>query len=130
VTPRERSDSTNDIALRLAVAFAFVVTGADKFIATDHWVPLFDAIGAGQWFRVVTGIVETVGGLLFLVPAATVIGAAMLIATMTGAMLVHIVIFRHPGNSLFPAVYLAGVIVAFLKLQSSRRAALSNATRH
>ena len=120
---QERSDKTSDVALRLAVAFAFVVTGADKFIALDHWVPLFNEIGVGQWFRVFTGIVEITGGLLFLIPAATVVGAAMLIATMTGAMLVHIVLFKHPANSLFPAVYLVGVIIAFLQLRDRKAGA-------
>jgi uncharacterized membrane protein YphA (DoxX/SURF4 family) len=120
----DRADPATNVALRLSVAVAFVLTGADKFPAdaASHWVRTFDAIGLGQWFRYATGVVEVVGGLLFLVPATTTLGAGLLVATMLGAMGVQAFVFGRPADSLFPAVYLAGVVLAYLKLRAMRRA--------
>jgi putative oxidoreductase len=114
-----KPDSVTQWALRVSVAFAFVLTGADKFTAA--WVQPFEMIGIGQWFRYFTGGVEIVGGLLFLWPAATTVGALLLVATMVGAMVTQAVIFRHPLDALFPGLYLAGVTAAFLKLRSDRK---------
>ena len=117
---RTTSDPATSFALRLSVALVFSLVGLEKLIPrfSSSWVQTFATIGVGQWFRYVTGIVELVGGLLFLFPAATAAGAAMLIATMCGAMAVHIFVFKHPGNSLFPAMYLVGVLLAFAKLRA------------
>jgi uncharacterized membrane protein YphA (DoxX/SURF4 family) len=126
---RQTSQSGPDLAtswaLRVSVALVFVVTGLDKFPSgpASYWVHTFDAIGLGQWFRYFTGIVEVAGGLLFLVPTAvaTALGAGILVATMAGAMLVHILLFKHPADSLFPAAYLVAVVLAFVKLRSTGR---------
>jgi putative oxidoreductase len=120
----DRTDPATNVALRLSVAVAFALTGADKFPAdaASHWVRTFDAIGIGQWFRYATGIVEVAGGLLFLIPAATTLGAGLLVATMLGAMAVQAFVFGRPADSLFPAAYLAGVVLAYVKLRAMRRA--------
>lgn len=76
-------------AVRVGVAFVFVLVGLEKVQAASapSWIQIFDAIGFGQWFRYFTAIVECLGGLLFLIPAATTIGAAMLASAMVGAMI-------------------------------------------
>ena len=102
-------------ALRLSVALIFALTGLEKFSVSPYWSQVFDAIGLGQWLRYFTGAVELIGGLLFLVPPATIAGAGLLVAAMSGAMAVHIVVFRHPADSVFPGAYLIGVVLAFLK---------------
>jgi uncharacterized membrane protein YphA (DoxX/SURF4 family) len=118
-------DRTSDWAVRICVAAVFTLTGAEKFSdSAFSWVQTFGAIGLGQWFRYFTGGVEVLGAVLFLVPAATMLGAAMLIATMCGAMAVQVIVFHHPANMLFPGVYLLGVALAFAKLRSSSRRAL------
>jgi len=113
-------------ALRISVALVFAGTGLEKFSAdpTSYWVHVFANIGLGQRFRYFTGIVETLGGLLFLIPRATTVGAALLVASMVGAMTVHIFVFKHPADSLFPGVYLVGVVVAYARLRTPRRAAM------
>jgi putative oxidoreductase len=122
VTQPKKSDPATTWALRIGVAVIFSLVGVEKFSSnpTSYWVHVFNAIGFGQWFRYFTGIVEMLGGLLFLIPAATTIGAAMLIATMCGAMLVHLVVFRHPGDSIFPGLYLIGIVLVFAKLRGDR----------
>jgi uncharacterized membrane protein YphA (DoxX/SURF4 family) len=118
------SSSATTLALRISVALVFAGTGLEKFSGdpTSYWVHVFAAIGLGQWFRYFTGVVETVGGLLFLIPRATILGAALLIASMVGAMVVHVVVFKHPADSLFPGLYLVGVVLAYAKLRVSTTA--------
>ena len=119
--PPDQSDPATSIAIRISVALVFTLTGLDKFLQSPHWDHVFKAIGWGQWFRYFTGAVEILGGLMFLLPVTTTLGAALLVATMLGAMTVQFVVFHRPADSLFPGAYLAGVIAAYLKLRSGRR---------
>ena len=114
------TDSATAIAVRISLALVFVLTGIDK-VATGsqpHWVHIFAEIGIGQWFRYATASIEIIGGLLCLIPLTTTLGLAMLACTMLGAMSVHVFIFHHPADALFPGAYLAGVILAYLKLRT------------
>ena len=43
------------------IAAAFLAAGAAKLAGVPFMVDLFAQIGLGQWFRVVTGVVEVVG---------------------------------------------------------------------
>jgi uncharacterized membrane protein YphA (DoxX/SURF4 family) len=98
--------------LRGGVAAFFLLVGLDKFPSGPGapWVAVFEQIGLGQWFRYFTGVVEVVGGALFLLPRTCLIGAGMLGCTMLGAMLVHIVIRHSVASSVIPAVLLAAVV--------------------
>lgn len=116
---QDRSDPATAWAIRLSIAVVFVLTGVDKFLpnSSTYWIHVFGLIGLGDWFRYFTGIIEIVGGLLFLVPIATIGGAAILVVTMLGAMVVQAVVLKHPADSIFPALYLFGVVLAFGKLR-------------
>jgi putative oxidoreductase len=116
------SDSAANWAVRICVAMVFVLTGSEKFLAgsAPYWIDIFDAIGFGQWFRYFTGFVEGAGGLLFLIPATTAAGAAMLACAMIGAMVTQAVVLHHPADSIFPGLYLTAVIAAYVKLQRAR----------
>ena len=99
----------------------FVLTGLDKFLPTSsaYWIRVFGLIGLGDWFRYFTGVLEIIGGLLFLVPMATIAGAAILVVTMLGAMVVQAAVLKQPADSIFPAIYLFGVVLAFGKLRKT-----------
>ena len=101
----------------------FSLVGLDKLVPqlSAPWIQTFNAIGIGQWFRYCTGLIELAGGLLFLVPRATIVGAALLIATMCGAMFVQAFVLGHPGDALFPGLYLIAVVLASAKLGVFRR---------
>lgn len=116
------SDPATDWAIRISVAVVFSLTGIDKVApgTSAFWIHSFDLIGLGQWFRYFTCAMEVIGGLLFLVPRATVIGLGILSATMVGAMAANAFVFHHPGNALFPGLYLLGVVLAYRKLSSGR----------
>jgi len=105
------------------VAVVFSLVGLDKLVPqlSAPWIQTFNAIGLGQWFRYCTGLIELAGGLLFLVPRATIVGAALLIATMCGAMFVQAFVLGHPGDAFFPGLYLIAVVLASAKLRVFRR---------
>jgi putative oxidoreductase len=120
VTPSNRPDPATNLAIRISVALVFVLTGFDKFLQSPQWDQVFKAIGWGDWFRYFTGIVEMAGGLMFLLPATTTVGASLLAAAMIGAMTFHIAVLRQPANILFPGAYMVGVLLAYQMLRSKK----------
>jgi putative oxidoreductase len=79
---------------QVALAAMFLMAGGSKLAGVPAMVSLFDAIGVGQWFRYVTGVIEVTSGIALLVPAAAVFGAMLLIPTMLGAIVVNVFIAR------------------------------------
>lgn len=96
--------------VRILLALAFGAAGIAKLAAVPQMVQVFEAIGIGQWFRVVTGLVEVTGAVLLLVPATGFIGALLLTATMVGAVATHLALI---GGSAVPALVL-GLLSAFV----------------
>jgi uncharacterized membrane protein YphA (DoxX/SURF4 family) len=102
--------------IRVGVAAVFVIFGAEKFSddASSHWVRLFHEIGWGDRFRYFTGVVEVLGGLLVLIPRTALIGVALLIMTMAGAVIIVACVLGRHADSVFPAVLLVALIgIAF-----------------
>ncbi len=91
----------------LALAFAGAASG--KLFGQPEMVALFDAIGVGQWFRYVTGLVELAGAALILIPKTRVIGAGLLAGTMLGAITAHLFVLHTAPTG--PVVLLALVSV-------------------
>jgi uncharacterized membrane protein YphA (DoxX/SURF4 family) len=58
----------------------FLMSGGSKLAGVPAMVSLFDAIGLGQWFRYVTGVIEVAAGTSLLVPAAAVPLVLLLLA--------------------------------------------------
>ena len=115
-----QADPATTFAIRISVALVFFITGLDKFLQSPEWDQVFRLIGWGNWFRYFTGIVEMAGGLMFLLPATTTLGAILLTAAMLGAMTYHIVVVRQPANVLFPGAYLVGELLAYQLLRRKR----------
>ena len=102
--------------LRVLVAVLFVLFSIGKFNSDPRgeWFRIFARIGFGQWFRVATGWIELIGGLLFLLPGTARLAAIPLAATMVGAMIADMVVLGNPLFSIIPGALLALVlIVAF-----------------
>ncbi len=76
-------------------------------------VAIFDQIGAGQWFRIFTGVVEIAGAIAILLPVTVAFGAVLLAVTMIGAVFTHLVLI---GGNPLPAIVLLAItsIVAWL----------------
>src|ERR1700741_5588517 len=74
-------------ATQLPLAGMFLLAGGSKLAGVPAMVALFDAIGIGQWFRYVTGLIEVGSAFALLVPSLAPFGALALIPTMVGAVL-------------------------------------------
>ncbi len=88
--------------LQVLTAAMFIMAGFGKLTGTPDMVALFDAVGVGQWFRSVTGVLEVGGGLMLLVPALAGVGGLLLAGVMAGAVLTHLFIIG--GSPVFPLV--------------------------
>src|SRR5712672_412072 len=89
---------------QVALALMFLMAGGSKFAGVPGMVSLFDALGLGQWFRYVTGVIEVTSGIALLVPSAAIFGAMLLIPTMIGAIIVNV--FIVPASPVPPLVLL------------------------
>lgn len=102
------------VLIRALLALAFFAAGAAKLAGIEMMVATFETIGIGQWFRYLTGIIEVGSAILLFIPGKQAWGAALLVCTMIGAVLAHLLILG-PGTA--PAVVLgllsAVVLFAF-----------------
>lgn len=115
MTDAERRARRLDAAvwiLWIALALIFLVVGFVKIPRSIHptWVRLFARIGFGQWFRYLTALIEIVGGILMLVPSATLVSVTLLASTMVGALLVHIFIIGIGFQTAVVLTLLSGII--------------------
>lgn len=78
--------------LQGVVALAFLAAGAAKLMGSPMMVSEFKAIGLGQWFRYLTGILEVVGAIALVLPRAAYHGAVLLALVMAGALIAHLII--------------------------------------
>lgn len=89
--------------VRIFLALVFASAGIAKLVGVPQMVQVFDAIGAGQWFRYLTGSVEILGAVLLIVPATGFAGSLLLLATMVGAISSHLLLI---GGNPMPAIVL------------------------
>ena len=88
--------------VQIGLAAMFLMAGGSKLTAAPTMVALFEAIGWGQWFRYVTGAIETSAAVALLIPSAAVYGAMLLIPTMIGAIAANLFL----GQSVIPPLLL------------------------
>lgn len=101
------------LAVKALLTLAFVAAGSAKLIGVDMMVQTFEAIGWGQWFRYLTGIIEVGAAILLWIKGREAIGAFLLTATMIAAVLFHLLVL---GPSAVPALVL-GALAAFVLWQ-------------
>ena len=106
----EKIQSKIIILIKVLLTLAFGTAGIAKIMGAEMMVATFDAVGVGQWFRYVTGIIEVGGALLLWVNGRQAIGAGLLTCTMIGAVVAHIFVI---GPSAMPAAVL-GVLSAYI----------------
>jgi putative oxidoreductase len=102
------------IGLRALLTLAFVGAGFAKLAGAEMMVATYDAIGFGQWFRYVTGIIEVGGAALLWVPRRQVLAASVLGGTMVGAVLAHLSLLGAAEG--LPAVVLGLICTAVIYL--------------
>lgn len=94
------------ILLRLLLAAVFLAAGLAKLGGVEMMVATYEALGVGQWFRYVTGVIEIAAAILLFVPGKQVWGALLLLCTMIGATLAHLLVL---GPSAVPALVLGAI---------------------
>jgi putative oxidoreductase len=80
--------------LQGVVAAAFLAAGLAKLAGAPFMVGIFEQIGIGQWFRILTGVVEVTGAVALLIPGFASIGALWLGGTMVGAVATHLFVLH------------------------------------
>lgn len=107
--------------LQIVIAAAFLAAGSAKLAGVPFMVDLFKQIGLGQWFRILTGLVEVAGAIALLVPGLASLGALWLGGTMVGAVVTHVFIL-HTGP--VPAIVLGLLNAVVVYLRRDELAAL------
>ena len=102
------------VIARVLLTVAFVMAGGAKLAGTDVMVGMFDAIGLGQWFRYLTGIIEVGGAAMLWYKPTRILGALTLGATMVGAIVAHTLIL---GPTTLPAIILGILTVIVIKFE-------------
>ncbi|MEL6597975.1 MAG: DoxX family protein [Pseudomonadota bacterium] len=95
-TPLSRWANRATWGVQILLAIAFGAAGGAKLIGVAPMVDLFEQIGWGQWFRLLTGSIEVASAALLLTTRTAAIGAVLLICTMIGAVIVHIAVVPSP----------------------------------
>jgi putative oxidoreductase len=113
-TEQVRSHRPGVWTLQIVVALAFLAAGAAKLVGAPFMVQLFDQIGLGQWFRILTGVVEIAGAVTLLHPRLASFGGLWLAFTMFFALLTHLFVLH---TSPAPAVVLGflNLLIAYLR---------------
>ena len=100
--------------LQAIVAAAFLAAGGAKLAAAPFMVQVFAQIGLGQWFRVVTGVVEIAGAFALLYPRLASFGGLWLGTTMFFAVLTHLfVLHTSPAPAL--VLGLLNALIVYLR---------------
>lgn len=109
-------------ALQMITAATFFFAAFGKFSSSPAMVELFQKIGFGQWFRYFAAIVETVGGILLLIPGFAASGALLLVVVMLGAVVTQVA--KIGGNPAHAAghLVLAALVLWLRREQIPRRA--------
>ena len=84
-------------SLQVLLALVFLAAGGAKLAGVSMMVQVYDFIGVGQWFRIVTGLVEVAGAVALLIPGFAGLAALWLAATMVGAVIAHLVVLPTPA---------------------------------
>jgi putative oxidoreductase len=85
--------------LQVLAALAFLAAGLGKLLGSADMIALFNAVGIGQWFRYVTGVLEVLGAVLLIVPSKTAVGAVLLACVMAGAVVAHLTVLHTAATA-------------------------------
>lgn len=105
--------------LQIVVAAVFFAAGGAKLGGVPYMVQLFAQLGAGQWFRFVTGTVEVIGAFALVYPRLTPLGGLWLGFTMFCAVLIHLLVLHtSPAGAL--VLLLLNALIVYLRRSELR----------
>jgi len=97
----------------LAVMFLFA--GGFKLSGAQVAIDNFANWGYPDWFRVVTGLIEVAAGVLVVIPRTSFLGVALILPTMVGAMLTHLVHAETRNVPLPLILFVLAAVLAYLR---------------
>ncbi|MGP1353216.1 MAG: DoxX family protein [Parasphingopyxis sp.] len=100
---------TADWLLRHMLAAAFFVAAAMKILGLPYMVGLFDDLGASEGFRYLVAAAELLGAALLLSPKTAALGTALLMPMMVIAAFLHI--FALGGGGVPALLLLTGLMM-------------------
>ncbi|MFJ1764981.1 DoxX family protein [Amycolatopsis sp. NPDC088138] len=98
--------------LQIAVAAEFVLAGIAKVTGNPQMVDMFAEIGAGQWFRVVTGLLELAGAVGLLIPALSGLAGLGLAALSIGATITNVFVL-HTDTTITVVLFVVAAVIAW-----------------
>ena len=104
-------------ALRVVLGLLFLYVGTTKLTGTGNTVDYFAAIGWGQWFRYLTGLLDIAGVALLFSRKSIFYGATVLACSVGLATFISLTVLRgNPtwGSSSMVAVPLVLTLLAVL----------------
>jgi putative oxidoreductase len=107
--PRSRVATIALWSTQVALAAMFLFAGGSKLVGAPAMVNMFAAIGLGQWFRYLTGIIELSAAIALAIPSVAPFGAILLVATMIGAAAANMFIGQSPAVPVVLALLAAAV---------------------
>jgi len=103
--------------LRVVLGLTFLVIGTTKLTGTGNTVDYFAAIGWGQWFRYLTGLLDVAGAALLFVPKLSYYGAIALACSVGTATFISLTVLR--GNPTWGGTETVLVPLAFTLLATA-----------
>jgi putative oxidoreductase len=96
--------------LQIIAALMFLVAALGKFADVEPAASTFDAIGFGDWFRDLVGVLELAGLVALLIPRLTGLAALAFVGLMTGATVTELLIPSGGVALPFALLVVCGVI--------------------
>ncbi len=90
ITTRRKVTSAALWAVQIVAGLGLLASGVLKLAGAAPMVELFDAIGAGQWLRYVTGALEVIGATAMLTRRFAGYGGLLLVGVLVGAVLAEL----------------------------------------
>jgi putative oxidoreductase len=108
--------------VRLIPALILLQTLFFKFTGAAESVYIFSKLGVEPWGRIGSGVAELIAGILLLIPRFSVVGAALALGIMGGAILSHLAILgisiMDDGGYLFFLAVVTAVCSAIIIYQN------------
>ena len=123
VKPRRRGANITVWTTQVVMALFFAFAAVPKLYGDAASVESFEAIGFGQWFRIVTGLVELAGAIGLVVPRLSSLAAAGLAITMVCATWANQTALDMPLWAGINTLVFAGIFaaVAWYRRDQNRR---------
>lgn len=100
------------LIIRAVLTAAFAAAGLAKLAGAEMMVHTFDAVGFGQWFRYVTGVIEVGSAIALWLPGLQAYAAGLLVCTMIGALIAHALVLGLAAG--LPALVLGALAAVTL----------------